>query len=172
MRFATFITALGLLATATAAQAQRITYDYDKTADFSRLTRYAWVRGTELGDPINHQRVVAAVDVQLAAKGMRPVRPGELADVLVAYHATFDRDLQITGFSTGFGPYRLAGGRGVARAETILSGTLAIDVIDAASRTIVWRGTASKEIDVDAKPEARERNINKAAERIFARFPR
>jgi hypothetical protein len=50
-------------------------------------------------------------------------------DLFVAYHATFDRDLQISGFSSGWGPYRFALNRtGVARAEEILTGTLAVDM--------------------------------------------
>jgi hypothetical protein len=151
--------------------AQNVTYDFDKSTDFSRFETFAWVRGTVLADEINHSRVVSAVEAQLAAKGLDRVRVGERPDVLVAYHATFDSDLQITGFSSGWGPYRFAGRTGVARAEEILTGTLAVDLIDAKSRTIVWRATASKEIDTKAGPEKREQNINRAAQRLFKNYP-
>lgn len=172
MRFASFCSALTLVLTATTVHAQRITYDYDKTADFSRFSRYAWVRGNELTDPLNHARVVEAVDAQLAAKGLRPAQPGEAPDVLVAYHATFERGVQLTGITTGWGPYRVGGWSGMARTEKLLTGTLVVDLIDATARTIVWRGTARKEIDVDADPERRNRNITRAAERLFQRYPK
>jgi hypothetical protein len=151
--------------------AQSITYDFDKATDFSRFETFAWVRGTVLADEINHSRVVRAVEAQLTAKGLERVDPGARPDVLVAYHATFDNDLQITGFSSGWGPYRFAGRSGVARAEEILTGTLAVDLIDAKTRTIVWRATASKEIDTNAGPEKRERNINRTAQRLFKNYP-
>jgi hypothetical protein len=81
-------------------------------------------------------------------------------------------DLQITGFSSGWGGYRFAGSRsGMVRAEEILIGTLVVDVVNAKTKTIVWRGTATKEVDVNASPEKRDRNINRAAEKLFKNYP-
>ncbi len=154
----------------TVVLAQSTTHDFDRDADFRSFTSFAWVRGTELADRFNHERIVAAVDAQLSAKGMRRVDAGAVPDVLVAYHASFDRDLRITGFSSGFGPYRL-GRSGVAQAEDILTGTIVVDIVDARTKRIVWRGTASKEIDVEADPTKRTRNINRAAARLFNNYP-
>jgi hypothetical protein len=167
----TFLTAAGLVLMGAMTLAQNITYDFDRATDFSRFKTFAWVRGTVLADEINHNRIVNAVNAQLSAKGLVRVDSSSDADLLVAYHATFDRDLQITGFSSGWGPYRFAGGSGVARAEDILTGTLAVDIVNASTKTIVWRGTASKDIDVKADPGKRERNINRAAERLFKNYP-
>jgi hypothetical protein len=162
--------AVGLLSTI--ALAQSVTYDFDKATDFSKFRSYTWVRGTNLVDQLNHQRVVNAIDVQLSAKGLTKVEtPGE-PDLLVAYHASFDKDLQITGFSSGWGGYRFGGTRsGSARTEELLVGTLVVDVVNAQTKTIVWRGTASREIDVNAKPETRDKNINKAADKLFKNYP-
>lgn len=172
----TRIAALGATASlallGTIAFAQSVTYDFDKGADFSTFKTYAWVRGTQLSDALNHKRIVSAVDAQMASKGFTRVETSSNPDVLVAYHATFDRDLQITGFSSGWGGFRFAAHRsGSARAEEILTGTLAVDIVDAKTRTIVWRGTASKDIDVKASPEKREKNINRAAEKLFKNYP-
>jgi hypothetical protein len=121
---------------------------------------------------LNDKRVVSAIDAQLALKGLVKVDSPADADVAVAYHATFDRDLQINGFSSGFGGYRFGGNRsGTARAEEILTGTLAVDVVNARTKTIVWRGIANKDIDVNANPEKREKNINKTAQKLFKNYP-
>jgi hypothetical protein len=154
---------------AIAAQAQSTTYDMDRTANFARYKTYAWVRGTEVPDQWNHARVVSAVGTQLALRGMRQIDPQQQPDVFVAYHAAFDRNLQITGTATGF--LFPAGRSGVARAEEIVVGTLVVDVIDARTRRLVWRGTATKEIDPNADPARREKNINKAAEKLFKKYP-
>jgi hypothetical protein len=160
---------LGSVATATA---QTITYDFDRTVNFARYRTFAWVTGTSVPDELNDRRIVDAVSAELTRQGLIRVEPHERPDLLVAYHASFDTDLQITGFSSGWGPYRFGPARtGVARAEEILVGTLAVDLVDARTRTIVWRGTASKEIDVKADPRKRERNINRAAERLFKNYP-
>lgn len=165
-----FMMAVALLA-ASVTSAQNVTYDVDRSADFASFRTYAWVPGTPVPDAFNHQRIVAAVDMQLAAKGLRLVAINR-ADVLVAYHASFDRDLQITGFSSGWGGYRFPGSRvGTARTEEILTGTLIVDVIDADSRTIAWRAIAVKDIDVQAKPEKREKNIVRAVDRLFHYYP-
>lgn len=170
MRIPTLVSGLMLLGTT--AFAQDVSYDFDRTANFTGYKTYAWVRGTPLNDEINHRRIVNAVDTQLAAKGFTQVDTSANPDVLVAYHATFNRDLQISGFSSGWGPYRFGANRtGSARTEQILVGTLVIDMVDANTRTIVWRGTATKDIDVKASPEKRERNINRAAEKIFKNYP-
>jgi hypothetical protein len=171
MRFAAFVSAASLAVMSTVAMAQSITYDFDRSANFAAFKTYAWVRGTAVDDPINHKRVVDAVSAQLVAKGLTRTEVGEVPDLLVAYHASFDRDLRISGFSTGWGPYRLRRGSAVARTEQILTGTLVVDVVDARTNNIVWRGTASKEVDASADPATRERNIRRAAERLFKNYP-
>jgi hypothetical protein len=173
MRLATITAALaGVLAFGTTSYAQRISFDFDKSVRFGGFKTYAWVPGTNVPDQLVHRRVIDAVDVQLALKGMRKVAREERPDVLIAYHASFDKDVQITGFGSGWGGYRFGGMRsGTARAEEILVGTMVIDIVDAGTHNIVWRGTATEDIDVDAKPEKRDKNITKTAEKLFKHYP-
>ena len=111
MRNVTFVACASLLLSATVALAQNITYDFDKSMDFARVRTYAWVRGTVLDDDLNHRRIVEAIDGQLRSKGLRKIKADAHPDVFVAYHASFDSDLQITGFSSGWGGYRFAASR-------------------------------------------------------------
>jgi Domain of unknown function (DUF4136) len=121
MRAATLASAASLALLGTIAHAQGVTYDFDRATDFSRIRTYAWVRGTPLGDELNHKRVVNAIDAQLASKGLTKVEASMNPDVLVAYHASFDRDLEINGFASGWGGYRFGGMRsGSARVEKIV----------------------------------------------------
>jgi hypothetical protein len=169
MKIATFVSTVLL---STIAVAQEISFDFDRATDFTAFKRYAWVRGTAINDEINHNRIVSAVNTQLGARGLIQVPPGDNPDILVAYHATFDKNLQINGFSSGWGGYRFAGSRmGSARAEEILVGSLVVDVVNARTKNIVWRGMATKDIDVNASPDKREKNINRAAEKLFKNYP-
>src|SRR6185503_13796011 len=125
MRLATIAAAIVGLAFATVTYAQSISFDFDRSASFTNFKTYAWVKGTDVPDVLIHQRLVNAVDTQLSLKGMTKVNADARPDVLVAYHASFDKDLQITGFGSGFGAYRFGGYRsGTARAEEILVGTM------------------------------------------------
>lgn len=172
MRTRTMLFTAVLAFVAGSAAAQSVTYDFDSATNFSGLKTYAWVRGTPGTDELNHKRIVAAVDSQLAAKGYTRVDSAASPDVFVAYHASFNKNLEINGFSSGWAGYRFSPHRvGYARVDQILIGTLVVDLVDAKTRTIVWRGAATKEIDTKASPEKRERNIYKAVEKLFRNYP-
>ncbi len=166
IRIATLLATAGLLLN-TAAMAQDVTYDYNSSADFASPETYAWVPGTNLEDEINHSRIVAAVDAQLAAKGLRKVETSVNADLLVAYHVGVNKDLEVTGSYAGYRPGRW----GSARVQEVMVGMLVVDIIDPKTETVIWRGVATKDLDTDAKPEKREKNINKAAEKLFKNYP-
>lgn len=167
----TLALAIAMALTGAIVGAQTITYDIDKSADFRSFKTYAWIPGVVSADEINHRRIVDAVSAQLAARGFLPAAQDQRGDLLVAYHVTFDQNVRISGYSNGWGPYAFAGRSGVAQVDQIVTGALAVDVVDSRTNHIVWRGRASKEVDVTADPDKRVRNINRAAERLFKSFP-
>ena len=64
-----------------------------------------------------------------------------------------------------------ARGAGTARAEQVVVGTLVVELIDAKTGSTIWRGIATRDVDVQASPGKREKNINKAAEKLFKHYP-
>jgi Domain of unknown function (DUF4136) len=156
----------------TMALSQSVTFDYDRTANFSAFRRYAWTRGTELPDQLNHARIVRSIDARLAEKGLVRVEPGDSPDVRVAYHASFDKNLRIDGFSSGFGPFGLGPDRyGSATVQPILVGALVVDITDERTRALVWRGMASGDIKPNDKPDQRDKKMAKATEKMFKNYP-
>ena len=171
MRIAVMV-GLGMALAGSNALAQDVAYDYAKGTDFSKLKTYSWVQGKGLNDELNHKRIVAAVDAQLAAKGMIQAAAGTTPDVTVTYRVQFDKSIEVTGYASGGPGWRFGGMRtGTARSEEVLSGSLAVDMVDAKAGSIVWRSVASKIVDVKADPEKREKNIAKAAEKLFKNYP-
>lgn len=172
MRMLTCLTSACLTLIATLALAQSVTYDFDRTANFSKYKTYAWTRGTELTDELNHARVVRAIDAALVAKGLTRVEPGASPDALVAYHASFEKNLEITGSAHGWGPLGLGGDRwGSATVQPVLVGTLVVDISDARTNAIVWRSLASSDIRPTDKPETRDKKVAKATEKMFRNYP-
>lgn len=155
---------------ATNVAAQTVSYDYNRQANFTTLKTYAWVSGTGLKDELNHQRIVAAIDAQMQAKGFTKVESTGHPDVLIAYQAAFDRNLEINGYGAGWAGYRF-GRTGTARVEEVVMGSLIVVMVDGKTHSLLWRGTASREVDVNASPEKRDKNINKAAEKLFKKYP-
>ena len=172
MRIATFAMTVSLTVLGTLAMAQSVTYDYDRAANFSKYTRYAWTVGTTLTDELNHARVVRAIDAALVAKRLARVEPSANPDVRVAYHASFDKNLEINGLSHGWGPFGLGGNRwGSARVQPVVVGTLVVDITDARTNAIVWRSLASSDIRPTDKPESRDKKVAKATEKMFKNYP-
>lgn len=169
MRIATMVGTAGLALFSSSAMAQEISYDFDRSANFSSIKTYAWVTGHTVKDDLNHKRIVAAIDAQLAAKGLGKVEQSANPDVLVAYHVGFARDLQISGYGSTWGGPR---SRPIsARAEQVTVGTLAVDLRDAKTKSVIWRSSATRDVDADASPEKRDKNLNKAAEKMFEHYP-
>jgi hypothetical protein len=164
MRLATLIGTAGLLLTAN-ARAQDVSYDYDKSANFAALTNYVWVNGDRVADDLNHQRIVAAVDRQLAAKGSRQVDAVADADLLVTYLVVLSQDVAVSGNRTGVNRWASA------RVEAVPVGALIVNIVNARTHATVWRGMVSRDLDPKADPEQREKNLNKAVEKLFKHYP-
>jgi hypothetical protein len=172
MRIAMFTTAVWLTLLGTLVLGQNAAHDYNREVDFSKYRRYGWTRGTELTDELNHARVVRAVDAALGAKGLARVDPGTNPDILVAYHVSFEKNLEISGLSHGWGPLGLGGDRwGSARVQPVLVGTLVVDITDARTGAVVWRSLATSEVRPTDTPETRDKKVARATEKMFRNYP-
>jgi SOS response regulatory protein OraA/RecX len=50
-------------------------------------------------------------------------------------------------------------------------GAVSLDMFDRVKQELVWRGVVSKSIDAKVKPEKRQQNITKAAEKLLKNYP-
>jgi hypothetical protein len=169
LRTITLLWIAALVLLARGAAAQDVNYDYDRHANFSAFRTYAWAGGTNLADDLNHARIIAAVDRQLAAKGLARVDSTASPDVLVVYRVGMHQDLEINGYDNRWA--LPAGGPSWARIEQVPVGTLAVGIIDAKTRSMVYRAAATKDLTPGASPEKWEKKINKAVEKMFKHYP-
>jgi hypothetical protein len=171
-----------LLVGVTATVAQDVRYDYDKDKDFSKYKSYKWVsiKGADQPDELTGKRIMAAVDAELATKGLTKT-DGETADVYIAYQTAIGTEKQFTSYNTGwgYGPGWGGGwyGGGMSSTTTYTStstvyvGQLDLSMYDPASKQLVWRGVASKTLDPKANPEKKEKNIGKAVKKLLKNYP-
>jgi len=170
-----------LLACAGSALAQDVRYNFDKTANFAAFKTYKWVvikGATQLSDLADKQ-VKAAVDAELATKGLTKT-DSDSADLYIGYQAAVNQEKEYTSFDTGYGYgpgwygggwYGGGGGMTTGQTSTIYVGQLAIDMYASTPHTLVWRGVASKTLDAKAKPEKQEKNLKKAVAKLLKNFP-
>ncbi len=140
----------------------RVTTDWDRDARFDGYRTYAWIDTPRMQAmqqaTLFDRRLRSAVEDELGAKGLRPSDASE-ADVLVAYHAGVRERLDVQQW--GYAARR-------TDIREYKEGTLVIDVVDARSRSLVWRGTATGEM---SKPDPSAEKITDAVEKMFATFP-
>ena len=160
--------------------AQKVSYDFNKTANFAAFRTYAHKDGTKVGQSLIDERIVNAIDGALAARGM--TKSDTSPDVFVVYHVAFDKEKDIStyssGYAGGYGPYGWGwggggwgGGMTTTQVRDIVVGTLIIDVADAKQSQLAWRGMGVKEIDTQAKPDKRDKSILNAVNKIFKNYP-
>jgi hypothetical protein len=159
--------------------AQKVSYDYDKAADFSSFKTYALKEGTMVGQKLIDDRIMEAIDTQLAAKGLKKVEANP--DVYVVYHVAFDKQKDIStyssGYGGGYGAYGWgwgggwAGGTSTTQVRDIVVGTMVIDMADAKKNQVAWRGMATREVNTQASPEKRDKSINEAVKKIVKNYP-
>jgi len=149
------------------ALAQKTSVDWDHNiTDFSKYKTYAWVKPVRpTTNPLVDERIVAAVDSQLSAKGLRKVETDP--DLLVTYNAGVKQER--SAIATGMGGWRMGGGMG--RIDPVIEnmGTLVVDLSEGRDRKLIWRGAASDTLS--DKPEKNTQKINKAIAKLFKQFP-
>jgi Domain of unknown function (DUF4136) len=112
------------------------------------------------------QRIVAAIDSQLAAKGMRKV--DDSADVLVTYGAGISQETQTVARGTG-GGWRWGGGVATVNQYVTNVGTLVVDIDDGKTKRLVWRGAAKGTLS--DKPDKNSQKIDKVVAKMFKQDP-
>jgi hypothetical protein len=176
MRTLVFTAAFGLAGGA--AFAQDVKVDFDKAANFDALKTFAAKIGTSWNNPIGEKRILGEVEEALVAKGWTKADAAQ-ADALVVLHGATEKQKSLNTFYSGMGGYGgygwrgWGGGMGTGTATTTtteyLVGTLVVDIFDAKSKQLVFRGIASDEIS--DKPEKNQKKVEKATQKMFKDFP-
>ena len=178
MKYAAFT--LVLAGSLGACSGMKITTDYNPEVapNFSAYQTYAWLPQPIRQDPrvynaITENRVRRAVDNSLSAGGYRKLDSGT-PDFLIAWQAAIEGKVDVT-LVNGYYGYGYRGWGAGGGAQPVVreydEGTLILDVIDAESRELVWRGVAQAKISQNSSPDQRGRKINEAVSKILANFP-
>ncbi len=164
-----FALLLTLLACAL-APAQDVTTNAMPGVDFSKYHTYKWVpiEGAVQPNQIVDAQIKQSVDAQLATKGLTK-SDGDKADLLVGYQISIDQEKQWNAYSTG--GLRWGGGMASAQQSTISIGTLVLDMYDPTSKQLVWTGRVSKTMDPSANQGKKQKNLDKAMQKLLKKFP-
>ena len=165
-----FPIAMFLVLTA-ASFADQVKTDYDHNANFGQYKTYSWEK-VQTKDPLMVDRIKDAVNAALAAKGWTQVDSG--GDVSVVAMEITKNQQTLNTFYDGFGGGRRWGGFGgfgdaTTTTETYQVGSLVVDLFDAKSKNLIWRGSSSDTLST--KADKNTKNLDKGVQKMFAHFP-
>jgi hypothetical protein len=151
-------------------------YDYDKTADFTKYKSYAFTEhATNLQglQELDRNRILAAVEAEMTKLGFEK---SESPDVLVDINVKTEEQMSATATTsgTGYRGYGYGGGFTTTNVNynKYTDGTLFVDLVDKGSEKIVWQGRGTKTLNEKATPERKETNIKAAVAKIFTHYPK
>jgi len=155
----------GSLFVSDSASAAKISSGHDPAADFSTYRTFAWRDGKPAEIAKAQGWIVSAVERELVARGLEKLDAGP--DLYVMTFALVDKhtldelaDLTTWEFWTGVKS---------VRAADVGAGTLVVDLVDAHSEQIVWRGLATGA--VSGNVEKNRKKIDKLVRKLFETLP-
>ena len=162
-----------------ACSSVKVQTEYDKSLNFKGYKTYAWIpqepgpeQAPAARDPRIREAAVNGIDNGLTSKGLTKVGPNDSPDLLVAVHgfAVNQIDVRTYGYAYGPSPYMyyptlaMPGGVDVHQYR---AGTLIIDLIDAKTKQLAWRGTAQDTFD----PGAEAKTVSNAIDATLKEYP-
>lgn len=166
-----------LLLFVAACSSFQVGYDFDRGADFSRYHTYAWLAAAQettgdkrLDSSLVNARIRAAVDAHLRGKGYLASSNGT-PDFLITYH-TGMKDMMKGASTQNYIGDRVHGTfTTISDIQPYHEGTLTIDIVDAASRQLIWQASAQADVEQSLGPEQRDARVNNVVRAMLAHFP-
>ena len=176
MKFINGITFIFILVfIACLAFGQDVHYNYQPGTNFSLYKTYQWVDlpTGAVPDPLIDQAIKRSVEEQLTQKGL--VKVERDADLHISYQVIVNMEKGINLNGTGFRDYGNLGSWGSAsvwgQTSSIPVGVLLVNVYDPAHKQLIWRGDASKSIELKKDPDKNYKNLQKVMTKLFKNYP-
>ena len=158
------------------AQAQKVKVEYDKSVDFSKFKTFAIDPVENPSKPMLRLAIQAAVQDDLTRRGLKLV--ADNPDLWVQMYGAIDSDFAVSYSDLYYGgvippfDYSFLMWGAVPGATTTVvvhKGQLAVDIIDASRKKLIWRGVGQQKLS-----EQRDKlldQVNTMVEKMFKQYP-
>ncbi len=163
------------LAVAGSLSAQKVSTDWDHSANWSKYNSYYIQIQKAFGDQLAQQRAIAAVDSALKSRGWKKMPTIDAASAAVLVSGAGQKDETSTTMYSGGGGFAGwgwgGGGMGMATTSTssYVVGTLVVDIFDVMTKQLLFRGQAQETVNKNA--EKNTEAMYKAMAKMFKDFP-
>jgi len=153
-------------------------HDYDPDANFASYTSFSWMENQDVekanqakAGPFANDRIHKNIDKELSGKGL--ARQDDGGDLLVIYYLNGKQVTEVMRTSYGgadmWASARVGGGDAVV--TEVNEGMIIIDLLDAKSKTLVWRGTGENAMKADASTEEIYNQLDKVIKKVMGEYP-
>ena len=151
-----------------------VTTDWDNEANFAELTTFSLLdpqpqpqraRGKR-ASPLAEKRLLDALSAALTERGFTKTTRRR-ADMLVAIHNGSRERTVVSHHGYGYGP-RWRWHHGFTQVHRYREGALVVDIVDARSKELVWRGVATAPA---GKPDPSGETAAKIVDKLLRDFP-
>jgi len=171
-----------VLASTTAAFAQKTTVGYDKSVNFSHYKTYSWAEPTTpISRPLLYVTVVDAIDSELKDKGLQRLDHG--GDLILVATGGIEFGINAAAGTPIVNTYAgqppsidatmwtgAAFGTANLTATYVPQGTLRVQLVDRGANKIVWTGTVKDKYDLENKRKSLDR-VGKGITKLLKQFP-
>jgi len=143
-----------------------VNQDFDPDADFHTYRTYTWVESpvaSKSKNPLLEKRVRGWADEVLAKKGLQRVDTGGDLNISYVDDASAATEIHTTGTGVGFNRN--------TRAVNYNEGMMMIDMLDAKSNQLVWRGIAELTLSENPTTDEVDKRVRSAVRKVLDQYP-
>ena len=151
----------------------RVTYDYEKTADFSKYKSYNYYSDIQTGmSELDNKRLFNALDEALKAKGLSlSQKPDFFIDIQTSQYQNASQSS--VGLGMGGGGGNVGGGVsvGIPVGQASMNRQIVFDFVDEDGIGLFWQAISDSGYDSEASPEIREAQFKTIVTKVLEGFP-
>jgi Domain of unknown function (DUF4136) len=154
--------------TSAVAFGQQVSVNFNRSQSFSQYHTYAWGPNNTnmIKNSILAQNAQSDINTALQAKGLRMVQESEMPDLLL----TASGGMKESTSYSAMGMRGIGGGFGSITPEQNVDGTLIVELFDAKTQSIVWRGIAQGTLVNNG--DKNTKMVGNAVTKMFKQWPK
>jgi hypothetical protein len=150
------------------AAGQQVSVNYNHDANFAQYHTYAWGsnNSNEIRNSILAQVAHQDINTAMQEKGLQMVQESQNPDLILTSNGGMR---QQTSYSA-WGMRGIGGGFGGISPEQNVEGTLIVDLYDAKTQSLVWRGIAQNTLSNKGNKD--QEMVQKSINKMFKQWPK
>jgi hypothetical protein len=149
------------------ALGQTVSVNYNKSQDFSQYHTYTWAsnNANQIQNSILAQQAQSDINTAMQGKGLQMVQESQNPDLILLASGGMQ---QQTSYSA-WGMRGIGGGMGGITPQQNVVGTLIVDLYDAKTKSLLWRGIAQNTLSTNGSKNSQM--VTKAVQKMFKQYP-